>query len=245
MDPGKKVHTDKTGIPDSGRKKPVYFTMDIIVKNINHFVVLSNFCLRTEASKHRVCKNSKNQKLLVMEELWNHYLKFHLDEIDTEWKEVELGREKECSEENTEPGLVVGVAALMEEEANLDDLILQHEAIGNYQDPLCCYERQGKTVGDANAIDQPATAVSLAAGLVAKQPGVDLTPIQTEAAWQLGMWENMEKYTSSEGDQKEEMGCQLGLGKIMLDVKREQWGLRGELVEPWSAGTLRAGVTST
>ena len=257
VDPGKKVHT---GTPDCGCKKPVYCTMGIIVKNISDFVVLSNFCLRTEASKHRVCKNIKNQKLIVMEELWNHYLKFHLNEIDTEWMDVEMGREKKCSEENTEPGLVLGVAALRKEEANLDDLILQHEATGKYQDDLCCYERQGKTVRDANvnlgiiqsylSIDQPATAVNLAAGLVAKQPGADLTPIQTEAAWQLGMWENLDKYTSSEGDQGEEMGWLLGLGKIMLDVKREQWGamnqvlarLTGELVEPLSAGTLEQGA---
>ena len=226
--------------------------MGIIVENINHFVVRSNFCLWTEASKHRVCENNNNQKLIVMEELWNHYLKFHLNEIDTEWMDVEMGREKKCSEENTEPGLVLGVAALRKEEANLDDLILQHEATGNYQDDLCCYERQGKTVRDANvnlgiiqsylSIDQPATAVSLAAGLVAKQPGADLTPIQTEAAWQLGMWENLDKYTSSEGDQGEEMGWLLGLGKIMLDVNQVLARLTGELVEPLSAGTLEQGA---
>merc|ERR1719470_99881 len=151
-----------------------------------------------------------------------------------------------------EPDLVLGVAAVREEEPKLDDLILQHEATGNYQDALCCYERQGKTVGgDVQSvnlgiiqcylsIDQPATAASLAAGLVAKQRdlSVDLAPLQTEAAWQLGMWEDLEKYSATEGEDGEEMGWQLGLGKVLLSVKKEQWGdmkqvlakLRGELV---------------
>jgi len=158
-----------------------------------------------------------------------------------------------------EPDLVMGVAFVREEEAKLEELIMQHEATGNYQDALCCYERQGgiDNLGHINcylSIDQPATAASLAAGLVAKQADlmVELAPTQAEAAWQLGMWDDLSKYSSIEGEEDEEMGWQLGLGKIMLEVKREQWEstkqllakLRGELVEPLSAGSLEQGAYS-
>ena len=158
-----------------------------------------------------------------------------------------------------EPDLVMGAAIVREEEAKLEELIMQHEATGNYQDALCCYERQGgvDNLGHINcylSIDQPATAASLAAGLVAKQADlmVELAPTQVEAAWQLGKWDDLSKYSNIEGDEGEEMGWQLGLGKIMLEVKREQWGntkqllakLRGELVEPLSAGSLEQGAYS-
>jgi hypothetical protein len=163
-----------------------------------------------------------------------------------------------------EPDLVLGVAAVREEEPKLEDLILQHEATGNNKDVLCCYERQGKTVsGDIQSgnlgiiqcylsIDQPATTASLAAVLVPKQRdlAVDLAPLQTEAAWQLGMWEDLEKYSATEGEEEEEMGWQLELGKVLFNVKKQQWGdmkqvlakLRGQLVEPLSAGSLEQGA---
>ena len=72
-----------------------------------------------------------------------------------------------------EPDLVVGVAALRTEEPGLDSLVLYHQAVGNFQDALCCYERQ-RSEGELNysgmiqcylAIDQPAAAANLAAGM--------------------------------------------------------------------------------
>jgi hypothetical protein len=71
-----------------------------------------------------------------------------------------------------EPDLVVGVAALRTEEPGLDSLVLYHQAVGNFQDALCCYERQ-RVEGELSysgmiqcylAIDQPAAAANLAAG---------------------------------------------------------------------------------
>lgn len=71
-----------------------------------------------------------------------------------------------------EPDLVVGVAALRKAEPGLDSLVLYHQAVGNFQDALCCYERQ-RTEGEVDYsdmiqcylnIDQPAAAANLAAG---------------------------------------------------------------------------------
>ena len=72
-----------------------------------------------------------------------------------------------------EPDLVVGVAALRTQEPGLDSLVLYHQAVGNFQDALCCYERQRSGEGEVNYsgmiqcylnIDQPAAAANLAAG---------------------------------------------------------------------------------
>ena len=98
-----------------------------------------------------------------------------------------------------EADLIGGVAAAREEEPSLSDLIQQHEATGSYQDALSCYEK----LDDSNMAgvecrtgqvrcyidsDQPATAATLAAGLVAQDPllAKELAPLQAEAAWQLG-----------------------------------------------------------
>ena len=71
-----------------------------------------------------------------------------------------------------EPDLVVGVAALRTEDPGLDSLVLYNKAVGNFQDALCCYERQ-RTEGEVSysgmvqcylSIDQPAAAANLAAG---------------------------------------------------------------------------------
>jgi len=72
-----------------------------------------------------------------------------------------------------EPDLVVGVAALRTQESGLDSLVLYHQAVGNFQDALCCYERQRSSECEVNYsgmiqcylnIDQPAAAANLAAG---------------------------------------------------------------------------------
>jgi hypothetical protein len=71
-----------------------------------------------------------------------------------------------------EPDLVVGVAALRTEEPGLDSLVLYHQAVGNFQDALCCYERQRSEEEVSYSgmiqcylnIDQPAAAANLAAG---------------------------------------------------------------------------------
>ncbi len=77
-----------------------------------------------------------------------------------------------------EPDLVVGVAALRTEEPSLDSLVLYHQAVGNFQDALCCYERQRSEDDVANytgmiqcylSIDQPAAAANLAAGQLEQQ----------------------------------------------------------------------------
>jgi len=59
-------------------KRPDICTVDIIVNNLKDMLALGTSILRPEASKHRVCNSSRKQKLQVVEELWEHYLKFHL-----------------------------------------------------------------------------------------------------------------------------------------------------------------------
>jgi len=67
-------------------KRPDVCTVDIIVNNLKDMLALGTSILRPEASKHRVANSSRKQKLQVVEELWEHYLKFHLK--DTESSEV-------------------------------------------------------------------------------------------------------------------------------------------------------------
>ena len=59
-------------------KRPDICTVEIIVNNLKDRFALGTSILRPEASKHRVCNSSRKQKLQVVEELWEHYLKFHL-----------------------------------------------------------------------------------------------------------------------------------------------------------------------
>merc|ERR1711936_202882 len=59
-------------------KRPDICTVDIIVNNLKDMLALGTSILRPEASKHRVCNSSRKQKLQVVEELWEHYFKFHL-----------------------------------------------------------------------------------------------------------------------------------------------------------------------
>merc|ERR1719323_1060414 len=63
-------------------KRPDICNVDIIVNNLKDMLALGTSILRPEASKHRVCNSSRKQKLQVVEELWEHYLKFHLKDTD-------------------------------------------------------------------------------------------------------------------------------------------------------------------
>ena len=57
-------------------------TQQPLIHNLVDMVSLSSSCLRTEASKHGMCINILKDQLIVMEELWNHYVHFHLCEIE-------------------------------------------------------------------------------------------------------------------------------------------------------------------
>jgi len=63
-------------------KRPDICNVDIIVNNLKDMLALGTSVLRPEASKHRVCNSSRKQKLQVVEELWEHYLKFHLKDTE-------------------------------------------------------------------------------------------------------------------------------------------------------------------
>ena len=63
-------------------KRPDICTVDIIVNNLKDMLALGTSILRPEASKHRVLNSSRKQKVQVMEELWEHYLKFHLKQTE-------------------------------------------------------------------------------------------------------------------------------------------------------------------
>jgi len=74
-------------------KRPDICTVDIIVNNLKDMLALGTSILRPEASKHRVCNSSRKQKLQVVEELWEHYLKFHLKQTSEGTVEREQGDE--------------------------------------------------------------------------------------------------------------------------------------------------------
>ena len=77
-----------------------------------------------------------------------------------------------------EPDLVVGVSAVRGEKPSLESQILYNQAIGNFQDALCCFERQMKEETTTCCtglvqcylnIHQPSAAANLAAALIAKE----------------------------------------------------------------------------
>merc|ERR1719278_1228630 len=74
-------------------KPPDICTVEIIVNNLKDMLALGTSILRPEASKHRVCNSSRKQKLQVVEELWEHYLKFHLKQTSEGTVEREQGDE--------------------------------------------------------------------------------------------------------------------------------------------------------
>jgi len=74
-------------------KRPDICTVEIIVNNLKDMLALGTSILRPEASKHRVCNSSRKQKLQVVEELWEHYLKFHLKQTSEGTVEREQGDE--------------------------------------------------------------------------------------------------------------------------------------------------------
>jgi len=73
-------------------KRPDVCSVDIIVNNLKDMLALGTSILRPEASKHRVANSSRKQKLQVVEELWEHYLKFHLKQ--TEASDVQMALER-------------------------------------------------------------------------------------------------------------------------------------------------------
>jgi len=76
-------------------KRPDICTVEIIVNNLKDMLALGTSILRPEASKHRVCNSSRKQKLQVVEELWEHYLKFHLKDTEQGGMIVSNGMVKE------------------------------------------------------------------------------------------------------------------------------------------------------
>ena len=153
-----------------------------------------------------------------------------------------------------EPDLVRGVAAIRDQTSPGGERSL-HEATGNYNDALSCLQLLGGDkvglVSQYINLDQPAVASALAAQLSREQPEVagDLVGLQVEAAWQLGEWDDLQvKLEETPGNNR--AGWQLGLGQILLAIKREDWTnwrgqmdkLRQELVESITSASLEHGA---
>jgi len=68
-------------------KRPHGCSMDIIVDNLKDMDALGTSILRREATQHKVLNSSGKQKLQVVEELWEHYLKFHPTHLKFQYKE--------------------------------------------------------------------------------------------------------------------------------------------------------------
>lgn len=73
-----------------------------------------------------------------------HRSAFYLDKTFTgpELSEPQLNAMQKLYACLAEPDLVVGVAAVRREEPSLEAQILYNQAVGNFQDALCCFERQ-------------------------------------------------------------------------------------------------------
>ena len=161
-----------------------------------------------------------------------------------------------------EPDLVLGVASMRDHDPSLGELIQLHEATGNYQDALSCYKlHPGDPFGHVQMylnIDQPHTAAAMAArlGQYHEEISSRLAPLQVEAAWQLGNWEDVNKFSKYEEQplvMKYELdtgGWEVQLGQVLMAVKNEEWtkmkGLidkcRCDIVESLSSGSLIPGA---
>ena len=103
--------------------------------------------------------------------------------------------------ELNEPDYVAGLVQTRKTEPTVEELMHQHQIMGNFQDALACCETIGRKDKDPTfsarilqcylEMDQPHTASTLAKGLVDCHPdwSPDLIEYQLEAAWQLGQWE--------------------------------------------------------
>jgi len=76
-------------------KQPSACSMDIIVDNLKDMDDLGTTLLRREASKHRVDNSKGKPKVEVVEELWEHYLKYHPTHLKFQFKENEQVKNKE------------------------------------------------------------------------------------------------------------------------------------------------------
>ena len=136
-----------------------------------------------------------------------------------------------------EPDLVLGVAALLKEEPEMTELIQLHQATGNHQDALSCYEISGQDpLGQIRCyldLSQPQVAASVAANLVKQadaQLQQDLVPLQVEAAWQLEQWQDVSTL-SKQVLTGEKVSWEVGLGNILWSVKTEDWSRMRSLIE--------------
>lgn len=157
-----------------------------------------------------------------------HRSAFYLDRtfVNQEYSEHQLNAMQKLFACLQEPDLVVGVAAVRREEPTLENQILYNQAIGNFQDALCCFERQrrAENVGYTGLIqcylytDKPSAAASLAAGLIAKDKSLSkyLAPFQAEAAWQLGEWQELNEFTKEEFSP--EPSWEMNLSKVILSA---------------------------
>ena len=143
-------------------------------------------------------------------------------------------------EPNLASDLVKGVAA-MREDPSLREQVELHQATGNYPDALACLQLMKPEESVLHTVDliqcyldmdQPNTASVLAARLSREQPDVagDLAGLQTEAAWQLGQWEELEAVTGSATSTSSTSTWQIGLGKVLLSMKKEDWAdMKGQM----------------
>ena len=158
-----------------------------------------------------------------------HRSAFYLDKTfaSEQYSEPQLNAMQQLYASLEEYDLVVGISAVRGEEPSLESKIMYNMATGNFQDALCCFERQIKD-GNTNYsgliqcylnIDQPSKAANLSAGLIAKDASwaKDLAPLQAEAAWQLGQWQDLNKFTKLE-TATASSSWEMSLSKVILSA---------------------------
>lgn len=131
-----------------------------------------------------------------------------------------------------EPDGIAGVAAKRRGQPSLKDQIVEHQAMGRLQEAFACYEQavrqeplevshQAGLVRCLLALDQPATALTHASGLLAHKSDwrPHLEEFCAEAAWRLCSWDHLQEFV---GQDPCEPSTSWGAatGKILLAARR-------------------------
>ncbi|XP_064474884.1 serine/threonine-protein kinase atr-like [Ornithodoros turicata] len=130
-----------------------------------------------------------------------------------------------------EPDGIAGVAAARCGRPSLDDQIVEHQAMGRLQEAFACYEQavrlepekvthQAGLVRCLLALDQPATALTHASGLLAHRSEwkSHLEEFCAEAAWRLCSWDRLQEFVGQD-PQEPTSSWGAATGRILLAAR--------------------------
>ncbi|KAK8381931.1 hypothetical protein O3P69_015148 [Scylla paramamosain] len=127
-----------------------------------------------------------------------------------------------------EPDGVAGVAAIRREDPSLEEQVIQHEATGQLQDALGCYERLCVSQGTEAvykgllecyiSLDQPHSVFNITQGLLSTRPELEpaLNKYRVEAAWRLSKWDELDNFLKTS---PEEPSWGVGVGQVLRALR--------------------------